>query len=263
MENGLPFPCGITQHGRVVEASSFLAAQSGCKRTPGRCPSPRAGRDLGSRLAHRTANLRQLSGIYYHRARYYHPQLRRFLNQDVLLGTITTHAGMNRFTYANGEPIDNIDPLGLRNVDVYIWSSAPTKLSVGHVMITEHDSTKVILSQFPANGLLHGRNITLPFIDTMAEEKQRPADYHFIVYVCDDAAFDNAAAIERAKMYWDWDPDYTETQCSTAAWNALEQGGVPLGVHSDRTILPGSMAEFLIQNASLMHGQVHLVPNPK
>jgi len=64
-------------------------------------------------------------------------------------------------------------------------------------------------------------------------------------------------------MYWDWDPDDNETQCSTAAWNALEQGGVPLGVHTDGTILPGNMADFLIQNASLMHGQVRLVTNPK
>jgi RHS repeat-associated protein len=57
------------------------------------------------------------SGMPYHRARYYHPQLRRFLNQDTVLGSIGTHAGMNRFAYANGQPVTGIDPLGLSNDD--------------------------------------------------------------------------------------------------------------------------------------------------
>ena len=57
------------------------------------------------------------NGIYYHRARYYHPQLRRFLNQDVQLGSITSHAGMNRFAYANGQPVTGVDPWGLAPAD--------------------------------------------------------------------------------------------------------------------------------------------------
>lgn len=57
-----------------------------------------------------------VSEMSYHRARYYHPQLRRFLNQDTVLGAIGTHAGMNRFAYANGQPVTGIDPLGLWNL---------------------------------------------------------------------------------------------------------------------------------------------------
>ena len=58
------------------------------------------------------------SGIYYHRARYYHPELRRFLNQDTVLGSIGTHAGMNRFAYTNGNPVTGIDPFGLASQDI-------------------------------------------------------------------------------------------------------------------------------------------------
>src|SRR5208282_4039937 len=43
------------------------------------------------------------NGLYFHRARYYHPGLRRFLNQDTVLGSIGASASMNRFAYANGE----------------------------------------------------------------------------------------------------------------------------------------------------------------
>jgi RHS repeat-associated protein len=55
-------------------------------------------------------------GIYYHRARYYHPQLRRFLNQDTVLGATLSPVGLNRFAYANGDPVNLVDPFGL-------WSS--------------------------------------------------------------------------------------------------------------------------------------------
>ena len=59
------------------------------------------------------------SGIYYHRARYYHPILRRFINQDNILGSITTNAGLNRYAYANGQPISGIDPFGLANIKLF------------------------------------------------------------------------------------------------------------------------------------------------
>ncbi|MBI2517335.1 MAG: RHS repeat protein [Opitutae bacterium] len=53
------------------------------------------------------------NGLYYHRARYYHPQLRRFLNQDILLGDIDDSASLNQFAYVGNNPISFIDPLGL------------------------------------------------------------------------------------------------------------------------------------------------------
>ncbi len=61
------------------------------------------------------------NGLYYHRARYYHPGLRRFLNQDVMLGSITNGASMNRFAYANGNPVSMIDPFGLMAKDPDAW----------------------------------------------------------------------------------------------------------------------------------------------
>nr|WP_258022988.1 RHS repeat-associated core domain-containing protein [Brevibacillus formosus] len=53
------------------------------------------------------------NGLYYMRARYYHPGLKRFLNRDVLQGDMTDGQTFNRFAYVNGDPIRYIDPLGL------------------------------------------------------------------------------------------------------------------------------------------------------
>ena len=47
------------------------------------------------------------------RARYYSPELRRFVNSDILMGDINNSATLNRYAYANGNPISNIDPFGM------------------------------------------------------------------------------------------------------------------------------------------------------
>lgn len=56
------------------------------------------------------------NGLCYMRARYYNPEIRRFVNQDVLLGSIDNSQSLNRFAYVNGEPVSNIDPFGLWSI---------------------------------------------------------------------------------------------------------------------------------------------------
>ena len=53
------------------------------------------------------------NGLLYMRARYYSPELRRFVNADILMGDINNSTTLNRYAYANGNPISNIDPFGL------------------------------------------------------------------------------------------------------------------------------------------------------
>ncbi len=53
------------------------------------------------------------NGLYYMRARYYNPEIKRFINQDVLIGTITDSPTLNRYAYVEGNPISLADPFGL------------------------------------------------------------------------------------------------------------------------------------------------------
>ena len=53
------------------------------------------------------------NGLYYMRARYYNPEIKRFINQDVLTGSITDSPTLNRYAYVNGNPISLNDPFGL------------------------------------------------------------------------------------------------------------------------------------------------------
>lgn len=53
------------------------------------------------------------NGLIYMRARYYSPAMKRFVNADVVAGSITNAVTLNRFAYANGNPVSLVDPFGL------------------------------------------------------------------------------------------------------------------------------------------------------
>ena len=53
------------------------------------------------------------TGLIYMRARYYCPTLRRFVNADVIAGSIDNSATLNRYAYCNGNPVSYADPFGL------------------------------------------------------------------------------------------------------------------------------------------------------
>lgn len=47
------------------------------------------------------------------RARFYSPEIKRFVNQDILLGEIFESQTLNRYAYVTGQPVFYIDPFGL------------------------------------------------------------------------------------------------------------------------------------------------------
>ena len=46
-------------------------------------------------------------------ARYYNPEIKRFINQDVVIGSIADSPSLNRYAYVEGNPISFADPFGL------------------------------------------------------------------------------------------------------------------------------------------------------
>ena len=72
------------------------------------------------------------SGLYYMRARFYSPEIRRFVNQDVLLGRVVEGQTLNRYAFVTGRPISYIDPFGLTAVGA-------TLRGIG-IIITQVDS---------------------------------------------------------------------------------------------------------------------------
>src|SRR5207253_817647 len=51
-------------------------------------------------------------GLLYLRARYYDTTLGRFASTDPLQGSLTQPLSLNRYLYANSNPVSNVDPSG-------------------------------------------------------------------------------------------------------------------------------------------------------
>ena len=67
------------------------------------------------------------NGLYYMRARYYNPDIKRFINQDVVIGNVTDGRSLNRYAYVYGNPVDSTDPFGL--------SPEITASGIGHTIL--------------------------------------------------------------------------------------------------------------------------------
>ena len=57
------------------------------------------------------------NGLYYMRARYYNTDILRFMNQDILVGSIGDSQSLNRYAYVEGNPVSFLDPFGLEKFD--------------------------------------------------------------------------------------------------------------------------------------------------
>ncbi len=71
------------------------------------------------------------NGLIYMRARYYSPEMHRFINADILHGYLFNSATLNRYAYANGNPVSFVDPFGLSVEERAMKSSANLDVFLG------------------------------------------------------------------------------------------------------------------------------------
>lgn len=67
--------------------------------------------------------LRDPSGLIYLRARWYDPEMGRFLQRDPFPGTAATPSSVNGFNYADADPVLRIDPAGIATGAICVTAS--------------------------------------------------------------------------------------------------------------------------------------------
>ncbi len=114
------------------------------------------------------------NGLYYMRARYYDPKLKRFLNRDVIQGTITDGQTFNRYAYVNGNPVSYVDPLGLEKVKLGNCSANnpyPTRAidpaTEGHMIDRVRELRSSLTSDFKKSG-----NFALAEVDIIGNSQK-------------------------------------------------------------------------------------------
>src|SRR4030095_16120572 len=67
------------------------------------------------------------TGLYYYRARWYDPQVGRFISED----PIGLAGGINQFAYVGNNPQNGRDPSGLYEIDVHYYLTYYLALRAG------------------------------------------------------------------------------------------------------------------------------------
>ncbi len=71
-------------------------------------------------------------GLYYLRARYYNPLTGRLMSRDPNAGTLVDPKTLHKYLYANGDPVNGIDPTGradyIESIFTKTYVSAPVEI---------------------------------------------------------------------------------------------------------------------------------------
>jgi RHS repeat-associated protein len=92
------------------------------------------------------------NGLYYMRARYYSPEIRRFVNQDILLGDIFDGQTLNRYAFVTGKPVSFVDPFGLNSENADSWLNTTVNITITALEIFDTASDIVYGCSVVASG---------------------------------------------------------------------------------------------------------------
>jgi len=90
------------------------------------------GPSLNDEFAYTARKLHDRSGLYYYRARFYSPELGRFITQD----PIGYLGGTNLYAYVGNNPVNWVDPLGLLTICEVVSVLVPPALNATLALVS-------------------------------------------------------------------------------------------------------------------------------
>jgi len=87
------------------------------------------------------------TGLMYAQARYYMPEVGRFISVDAYKGTVTDPQSLNLYVYCGNNPVNFVDPSGyIGEYTLTIYSSPNTGLIGGHSFIVFKNNTESMIT---------------------------------------------------------------------------------------------------------------------
>jgi RHS repeat-associated protein len=84
----------------------------------------------GSEHYQYTGKEKDATGLYYYGARYYDPQIGKFITRDLIKGRKSHSQTLNLYTYCLNNPIKYIDPAGLEAGDIYCEGTGENRVCI-------------------------------------------------------------------------------------------------------------------------------------
>ncbi len=91
------------------------------------------------------------NGLAYMRTRFYSPVVKRFVNQDVLLGNVAVGQSLNRYAFVTGRPVSLVDPFGLQMIPPE-YSETANDMSVAPTSPEMNLLVSLLLGILPGGG---------------------------------------------------------------------------------------------------------------
>jgi len=172
------------------------------------------------------------TGLYYYRARYYHPALQRFITED----PIGFRSGdTNLYAYVKNTPINSVDPLGLFT-EVMIWQPVGRgQSSFGHVSVNINGGT----FSFGPHGM---------YTPTTAEFLNQNGFRNGVGMVL-NLTPEQEHALEQSLIDYGRGYDFLRNNCA----DPIQQGLQGLGFNLGPNLTPADLGNAL-QNSGLVSG---------
>jgi RHS repeat-associated protein len=84
-------------------------------------------------------------GLYYLRARYYNPNTGRFMSRDPEDGKAKIPATLHKYLYADGDPVNRIDPSGKDGIIGYALDLGESQAAISGLRWTGIQVARVVL----------------------------------------------------------------------------------------------------------------------
>ena len=157
------------------------------------------------------------NGLIYMRARYYSPDMKRFINADIVPGEISNAITLNRFAYANGNPVSLIDPFGLS-----VWDWLQDKRNSIKNWLEDDSSDEFDFIKQPLKTIANGVKIAYNSILNVFKQATANGELDWFLKLTLGATKDEKGIYHISQSYWQ--------SCSIVGYNDLYDEAFEVGV---------------------------------